>query len=85
MFNRHNAGDLKKELPSIKDKFNAWRDKGLVKFAGLTVHKTLPRCLMLPPTPGFYLRHARVSPKQVEELAPQRGKLHAKKTSPFSP
>jgi predicted aldo/keto reductase-like oxidoreductase len=82
MFNRHNAGDLKKELPSIKEKFNTWRDKGLVKFAGLTVHKDTAAVLDVAADAGFFTCvMPAYPPKQVEELAPQRGKLHAKNIS----
>jgi predicted aldo/keto reductase-like oxidoreductase len=82
MFNRHNAGDLKKELPSIKDKFNAWRDKGLVKFAGLTVHKDTAAVLDVAADAGFFnCVMPAYPPKQVEELASQRNKLHTKNIS----
>jgi hypothetical protein len=82
MFNRHNAADLKKELPAIKEKFNAWRDKGLVKFAGLTVHKDTAAVLDVAADAGFFTCvMPAYPPKQVEDLAAQRDKLRAKKIS----
>lgn len=82
MFNRHNAGDLKKEIPELKDKFIAWRNKGLVKFAGLTVHKDTASVLDVAAEAGFFTCvMPSYPPKQVEELAPQRNKLHAKNIS----
>ena len=82
MFNRHNAGDLRKELPAIKEKFSAWRDKGLVKFAGLTVHKDTAAVLDVAAESGFFTCvMPAYPPVQVEELAPQRKKMHAKNIS----
>jgi predicted aldo/keto reductase-like oxidoreductase len=82
MFNRHNAGDLKKELPSIKDKFNAWRDKGLVKYAGLTVHKDTAAVLDVAAEAGFFTCvMPAYPPNQVDELTAQRAKLRAKHIS----
>jgi hypothetical protein len=82
MFNRHNAGDLKKELPSIKEKFIAWRGKGLVKFAGLTVHKDTAAVLDVAADAGFFTCvMPAYPPKQVEELAAQRDKLRQKNIS----
>jgi predicted aldo/keto reductase-like oxidoreductase len=82
LFNRHNAEDLKKELPAIKDKFAAWRSKGLVKFAGLTVHKDTAAVLDVAADAGFFTCvMPSYPPKQVEGLAPQRAKLYSKKIS----
>ncbi len=82
MFNRHNAGDLKKELPAIKEKFIAWRDKGLVKFAGLTVHKDTAAVLDVAADAGFFsCVMPAYPPNQVEELAAQRDKLRQKNIS----
>jgi len=53
MFNRHNAGDLKKELPSIKTSLTPGATKDWSNSRASPCTKTLPRCLMLPPTPGF--------------------------------
>lgn len=82
MFNRHNAGDLQKELPAIKEKFIAWRDKGLVKFAGLTVHKDTAAVLDVAAGAGFFsCVMPAYPPNQVEELAAQRDKLRQKNIS----
>jgi predicted aldo/keto reductase-like oxidoreductase len=82
MFNRHNAGDLKKELPSINEKFKAWRDKGLVKYAGLTVHKDTAAVLDVVAEAGFFACvMPAYPPNQVKDLAAQRDKLRAKKIS----
>ena len=82
MFNRHNAEDLKKELPSIKEKFNGWRDKGLVKFAGLTVHKDTAAVLDVAAGSGFFTcAMPAYPPTQVAALAPQREALRAKNIS----
>lgn len=82
MFNRHNAADLKKELPDIKTKFNAWRDKGLVKFAGLTVHKDTAAVLDVAAESGlFACVMPAYPPNQVEALAGQRDKLRTKNIS----
>ncbi len=82
MFNRHNAKDLKKELPAIKEKFLAWRDKGLVKFAGLTVHKDTAAVLDVAADADlFACVMPAYPPKQVEDLAAQRDKLRAKSIS----
>jgi hypothetical protein len=82
MFNRHNAADLKKELPDIKTKFNAWRDKGLVKFAGLTVHKDTAAVLDVAAESGlFTCVMPAYPPNQVEALSAQRDTLRAKNIS----
>jgi predicted aldo/keto reductase-like oxidoreductase len=82
MFNRHNSADLKKELPAIKEKFNVWRDKGLVKFAGLTVHKDTAAVLDVAADAGFFTCvMPAYPPNQVKDLAAQRDKLRAKKIS----
>lgn len=82
LFNRHNAADLKKELPAIKEKFNAWRDKGLARFAGLTVHKDTAAVLDVAAEAGFFTCvMPAYPPKQVEELSLERTKLRAKNIS----
>lgn len=54
MWNRHNAKQLRQEIPAIKKQFQEWRDKGLVKFAGLTTHTEVKECIDVALEAGFF-------------------------------
>lgn len=82
MFNRHNPDKLREELPKIKEKFMTWRDKGLVKHAGLTCHKFMPECTDVAIEAGFFCCvMPTFGPKQFEGMQKQRESLRAKKMS----
>jgi predicted aldo/keto reductase-like oxidoreductase len=82
MFNRHNAQELKNELPEIRKKFLTWKDQGLVKYAGVTCHKQMAECIDVAVNAGFF---SCVMPtfgqKQFTEMQAQRDKLRQNKVS----
>jgi len=78
-FARTEPDDLKKELPDLRKKFMEWRDKGLVKHAGLTVHKNMADCIDLALGTDFIsCVMPSYGPVQVKELSPQREALRKK-------
>ena len=54
MWNRHNADQFRQEIPAIKKQFLEWRDKGLVRFAGLTTHTMVKECIDIALEAGFF-------------------------------
>ena len=73
---------MRKELPEIKKKFLKWRDKGLVKFAGLTCHKQVPGCLDVAVEAGFFdCVMPSYGPELLKELKSQQEALRKKKIS----
>jgi predicted aldo/keto reductase-like oxidoreductase len=82
MFNNHWVEYFKKKLPDYERQFNEWRERGLVKYAGLTTHGEMSACLDLALSAGFFsCVMPSFTPPQIKELAPQRDKLRQKKIS----
>jgi hypothetical protein len=82
MFNRHNADEFYKEIPEIRDKFFEWRDKGLVRYAGVTTHKQVGGCIDVALEAGFFsCVMPSFGPVQFMELKKQRNALREKKIS----
>jgi predicted aldo/keto reductase-like oxidoreductase len=78
-FARTDPDALKSELPDLHKKFMSWRDKGMVKYAGLTVHKNMAACIDLAAGTDFIsCVMPSYGPVQVKELAPQREALQKK-------
>jgi predicted aldo/keto reductase-like oxidoreductase len=78
-FARTDPDALKKELPELRTKFMEWRDKRLVNFAGITVHKNMAACIDLAAGTDFIsCVMPSYGPVQVKELAPQREVLKKK-------
>lgn len=72
MFNRHNPDKFRTGLPDIIEKFKTWRDKGLVKFAGLTTHKNVSENLNLALEAGiFSCFMPSLTPPELVSLKPQ--------------
>jgi len=82
MFNRHNAKEFHKEIPEIRTKFFEWRDRGLVRYAGVTTHKQVEGCLDVALEAGFFsCVMPSLSPLQFTEFKKQRNALKEKKIS----
>ncbi|MFC1584485.1 aldo/keto reductase [Fibrobacterota bacterium] len=82
MYNRHNAKELRKEMPDIKKSFLEWRDKGLVKYAGLTTHKQIGACLDVALKEDFFAcLMPSMGPNLFTELKPQREAMRKKQIS----
>ena len=82
MFNRHNAEEFRKEVPEIRKKFFEWRDKGLVRYAGVTTHKQVGGCIDVALEAGFFsCVMPSIGPIQFMELKRQREALREKKIS----
>ncbi|MBD3419699.1 MAG: hypothetical protein GF398_06235 [Chitinivibrionales bacterium] len=82
MFNRHNAEQFQSELPQIKKQYLTWKDKGLVKHAGLTTHGQMAACVDLAIEAGFFACvMPTFGPAQFRELKKQRDALRTKKMS----
>lgn len=78
-FARTDPDALKTELPDLRKKFMEWRDRGLVKHAGITVHKNMAACIDLAAGTDFIsCVMPSYGPVQVKELAPQREVLKKK-------
>jgi len=78
-FARHNPDDLKKELPELKKRFMEWRDKGMVRFAGLTSHKHMDVMIDIAIEAGFFsVVMPTYGPAQVTEFGRQREALKKK-------
>ncbi|MBD3322337.1 MAG: 4Fe-4S dicluster domain-containing protein [Chitinivibrionales bacterium] len=82
MFNRHNADKFRKEIPDIKKRFLQWRDKGMVKYAGLTTHKQMGECIDVALETDFIsCVMPSYSPSMVDDLKKQRDALRRKNIS----
>jgi predicted aldo/keto reductase-like oxidoreductase len=78
-FPRHDPDALKNELPEIRKKFMEWKDKGMVKFAGITSHKNMAGCIDVALTTDFIsCVMPSYGPVQIKELEPQREALRKK-------
>ncbi len=78
-FARTDPDALKKELPELRKKFMDWHDKGMVNFAGITVHKNMAECIDLAAGTDFIsCVMPSYGPVQVKELGPQRQVLKKK-------
>jgi predicted aldo/keto reductase-like oxidoreductase len=85
MWNRHNAGKFRKEIPAIKKQFLEWRDKGLVKFAGLTTHNDTKACIDVALEAGFFsCIMPSLGPSQFTELKATREAIYQKGLSIIS-
>jgi predicted aldo/keto reductase-like oxidoreductase len=82
MWNRHNAEAFRQEVPEIKKQFLEWRDRGLVKYAGLTTHKQVAECLDVALEAGFFsCVMPSYGPELLKQLKKQREALRKKKIS----
>ena len=78
-FARTDPDALKKELPELRKKFMEWCDRGLARFAGITVHKNMAECIDLAVGTDFIsCVMPSYGPVQVKELGPQREALKKK-------
>jgi predicted aldo/keto reductase-like oxidoreductase len=79
MFQRHNPEKFRNGLPELMEKFKTWRDKGMVKFAGLTTHKNMPENLTIGLEAGiFSCFMPTLSPPELVNLKPQLVAAHEK-------
>jgi predicted aldo/keto reductase-like oxidoreductase len=82
MFNRHNPDGLRNDMPEIKRQFKTWRGKGLVGHAGFTTHKNMAECLDIALAEDiFSVMMPSLTPKEFDDLAPQREMCRKKKVS----
>jgi len=82
MFPRHKPDDFRAGLPEIKKQFGEWRDKGLVKYAGLTCHEAMAETIDVGLESGlFTLFMPTYGPTQLAGLQKQRDAIRAKKLS----
>lgn len=85
MWNRHNAEQFRKEIPSIKKQFMEWRDKGMVKFAGLTTHTMVKECINVALEAGFFsCIMPSLGPAQFTALKKEREAIYKKGLSIIS-
>jgi hypothetical protein len=78
-FPQHDPDALRKNLSDIRTRFMTWRDKGLVKFAGLTSHKAMAECIDIALGADFFsCVMPAYGPAQVKELADRRSALAKK-------
>jgi len=78
-FARHDPDALATELPDIRKRFMEWKDKGMVRFAGITTHKGMAGCIDVALGSDFISSvMPSYGPIQIKELEPQREALRKK-------